>query len=179
LGALGSIRLHDAVPWVPGATLASDRHIDAAIALDDLEFLEPQSSIAHIDAVAEMKFVTVPGTHDVHIALIVTLAEKAAIGIKAIDHLGHPDAFAGRPTLMRTIIVVGEIFAAVPDDGDFQIADPNDPHGSVGELVVLANLDFRHPQPLRPVCDDHVNAGMAAREIMVAMRIDQRVGGRA
>ena len=78
---------------------------------------------------------------------VVALADEVAVGVEPVDDLRHPHALAGRAALMRAIVVVGEVFPGVPDDGDLDILDANDPHRAVGKFVVGAYLDFRHSDP--------------------------------
>src|SRR5262245_34459371 len=74
--------------------VGSDGDINAPFPLHDLVLLEPQVLVADMSAVGQMKLVAVPGTHDVHVVVVVSLAEKDAAFADQIDDLGHLNALA-------------------------------------------------------------------------------------
>lgn len=123
---------------------SSDRKEDAVGSFDHVELLQPDALIGNIDAIIQVKFVTVPWTDDVDVVFIVGMADQPAILVEFVDHLRHADALARRAALMRAMIVVGEILSVVLDDGDLQIFHRNDPNGAIGKLGRTAHLNFSH-----------------------------------
>ncbi len=76
----------------------SDCDIDFTVALDDVEFLQPDARVADMRPVREMVFVAVPRADDVHVRLVEALAEEDAVladmsttwGIRTPSQAGPP-----------------------------------------------------------------------------------------
>src|SRR5665213_2044623 len=99
-------------------SLRSHRDVDAAFALDHGEALQPQPLVGGALAALELVFVAVPGTDDMHLALIEALTEQRLVGAEHVLHLRQHYALAGRSALMDAQIAIGEIFSGVAIDPD-------------------------------------------------------------
>src|SRR6185437_242926 len=126
----------------------SDVDIHRAVFLDDVEFLQPDAAVADIHTRLEMKLVGVPRADDVHVVAVVILTEEGAIRRDDIEDLRHADAFADRAALMRAMIAIGVVFAALADDADLDLAGGDDADPAVNDLAILANQYFSHSAPI-------------------------------
>src|ERR1700687_1666999 len=85
----------------------SDCDINLTVALHHFVFLQREPLVAHMGAVGEMRFVTMPRANDVDVVLVEGLAEMDPVLADLIDHLRQPHALAGRAALVRAEIAVG------------------------------------------------------------------------
>ena len=111
-------------------------------------------------AVRQVELVAVPGTDDVHVGLVEGLAVEDAVLVDQFLHLRHAQALAGRAALVRAVVAVGVVLAAVADDADLDLAGMHDPHPALGDIAVAANQHFGHrPCSHRPNCYDTISYG--------------------
>src|SRR4051794_20391868 len=107
-------------------------------------FLQAQAFVDHVTAIRQMELISVPRADDVHVILIESLAEIAAVLADQIDHLRHAQPLARRSALMRAQIAIGVIFSGVMDDADLDRPGLDHPHAAVGNLAFLANQYLSH-----------------------------------
>src|SRR4030088_1894958 len=76
------------------------------------------------------------------------LAVIDAGGVDDLLHLLHVRGLGG-PALVRAIVAIGVVFAAVADDPDLEFPGAPDPHPAFGDIAVLANQRLGHQRSLQ------------------------------
>src|ERR1041384_456434 len=129
-------------------------------------------------AVAEVKFVAVPGADDVHVVLVEGLTEMHATLADLVDHLRHTKPLASWAALVRAQVAVGVIPITMADDADLLPADRDQPHAAFGDLAVFTDQNFRHCScaSLRFRTDELARLVAAIRMVCSLSRLRERGG---